>query len=99
MVVSAQLLPCGRPAVHADRDSPGRVAMRVSIRSALPHVIAALQADVHSFIQELFEGAPQRLLLSRSSGAGGVSQWRPDLLRSWLSCVAADMHMTLNPIV
>ena len=98
MVVSAQLLPCGRPAVHADRDGPGRVVMRVSIRSAFPHVIAALQADVHSFVQELFEGAAPRLLLSSCSGPGNVSQWRPDLLQRWLSCVAADTHMTLNLI-
>ena len=59
MVLTAQLLPCGRPAVHGDRDGPGRVVMRVSIRSAFPHVIAAVQADVHTFVQELFDGAPR----------------------------------------
>jgi hypothetical protein len=58
MVLTAQLLPCERPAIHADRDGPGRVVMRVSIRSAFPHVIAALQTDLHAFFQELFEGEP-----------------------------------------
>ena len=56
MVFTAQLLPCGHPAVHGDRDGPGRVVMRASIRSAFPHVITALQADMHAFFQELFEG-------------------------------------------
>ena len=57
MVLTAQLLPCGRSAIHADQDGPGRVVMRVSIRSAFPHVVAALQCDVHTLVQELFEGA------------------------------------------
>ena len=62
MVLTAQLLPCKRPAVHADRDGSGRVVMRASVRSAAPHVIAALQADLHAFFQELFEGGLQILL-------------------------------------
>ena len=58
MVLTAQLLPCERPAIHPEKDGPGRVVMRVSIRSAFPHIIAALEADMHTFIQELFEGRP-----------------------------------------
>ena len=58
MVLTAQLLPCEQPAIFADRDGPGRVVMRISIRSAFPHIIAALQADLHAFFQELFKGEP-----------------------------------------
>ena len=56
MVVTAQLLPCQRPAIHAKGSGWGRVVMRASLRSASPAVIAALQADMHAFFQELFEG-------------------------------------------
>ena len=56
MIVTAQLLPCERPAIHARGSGSGRVVMRASLRSASPAVIAALQADTHAFFQELFEG-------------------------------------------
>ncbi len=62
MVLTGQLLPCEWPAIHADKDGPGRVGMRFSIRSASPHVIAALQADLHAFFQELFEGESLHML-------------------------------------
>ena len=56
MIVTAQLLPCERPAIHAKGSGSGQVVMRASLRSASPAVIAALQADIHAFFQELFEG-------------------------------------------
>ena len=56
LIVTAQLLPCERPAIHARDSGSGRVVMRASLRSATPAIIAALQADTHAFFQELFEG-------------------------------------------
>lgn len=56
MIVTAQLLPCERPAIHAKGSGSGQVVMHASLRSASPAIIAALQADIHAFFQELFEG-------------------------------------------
>ena len=63
MIVTAQLLPCERPAIHAKGSGSGRVALRASLRSASPAIIAALQADMHAFFQELFEGRLELILL------------------------------------
>lgn len=56
--MTAQLLPVPPPAVQSREDGgPGRVVVRVSVRSASAEVIHALEADLHAFIIELSAGA------------------------------------------
>lgn len=68
--MTAQLLPVPPPPVRThDDDGPGRVVVRVSIRSASPDVIHAVEADLHAFITELSAGAPSDCPLQLSTSS------------------------------
>ncbi len=55
--MTAQLLPVPPPPGWPGTGGPGRVVVRLGLRSASPEVANALEADLHAFVAELSAGA------------------------------------------